>query len=172
MSLTELRKIAGSLETADASESGIHWLQPFTPAADPAVHELVFFLKPELLVSGAGVKLDAVLDLIVEHLDAHGLSLGSLAVLSAGYLDRHEVMQGHYGVINKVSRLGEDAISEDAKAKLKDAFADEIGAGAPVMGGTQILVAHPALTLNICRASRTKSESFSFKRAVSLKHRR
>lgn len=146
MSLAVLREIPASLAAADASDAGIQWLRPFTPGDDPTVHELVFFLKPELLVSDAGVKLDAVLEMLIERLGACDVSLGSLAVLSAAYLDRHDVMQGHYGVINKVSRLGEAAISEDAKAKLRDAFGALIAGGAPVLGGHQILEAHPGLT--------------------------
>ena len=80
------------------------------------------------------------------RLEEYGVSLGSLAVLSASYLDRHAVMQNHYGVINKVSRLGEEGISDDAKAKLHEAFGELIDGGAPVMGGTQILEAHSDLT--------------------------
>jgi hypothetical protein len=139
MSFDAFKKVPAALDQAEAEESGVVWIQAFEPADDTTLHELVFFIKPELLLAGAGIDYDAVLGFLAEKLGAYDMSLGSLAVLSAKYLKAHGIMQSHYGVINKISREGEAGISSDAKAKLAESFADQIAAGAQVLGGHQIL---------------------------------
>ena len=146
MKLTALEKIPDALEQADAAAGGIVWLEPFAPGDDSADHELVFFIKPELLLRDADIKLAAVLEFLDERLAAYDIRLGSLAALAAKYLETHGIMQAHYGVINKVSREGADAISDDAQKKLRAAFGARLESGVPTLGGHQILERFSDLT--------------------------
>lgn len=141
-----LNQVPGRIEQAEANASGIEWIVPFEKADSAEAHELVFFLKPELLLSGAGVKLPDVIGLIERAFAAYDLAIGSLAILTAKYLKEHAVMQAHYGVINKVSREGRAALSEDARAKLDESFGKLTSDGADVLGGHQILDTFPGLT--------------------------
>jgi hypothetical protein len=48
-------------------------------------------------------------------------------------------MANHYGVINRISRLGEEALTEAARENLHTQFAEDLSAGARVLGGEQFL---------------------------------
>ena len=52
-------------------------------------------------------------------------------------------MAEHYGVINKISRLGRPALTEAAEQALVEQYADELEAGALVLGGHQFLTDYP-----------------------------
>jgi hypothetical protein len=117
-----------------------------SPAGDPNQHEIVFFLKPELLQNEDSAKTQAIVDFLVEKLSAYEMQLGSLSVLTADYLHKHGIMQAHYGVINRISREGQAALTDEAQAKLKEEFAGDLELGAPVMGGHQILERFSDLT--------------------------
>jgi nucleoside diphosphate kinase len=125
----------------DATETHA-WVKPYeAPAAD--VHQFLFFLKPEATANYAGVKVDAVVELALKTLADFGVEVGSVRVLSGDYLDKHNLMGQHYGVISAISREGASVISEQAKKNLDEKFKADIEAGAPVLGGHQFLAKEP-----------------------------
>lgn len=119
------------------------WVSPYTPPGDHGDHQFVLFLKPEITAVHDGVDLAAVLDLILEKLEAFGVTLHGTRVLPADYLSAHSIMDQHYGVINAISKQGESALSADAQANLKSTFAEDLKAGARVLGGHQFLAEQP-----------------------------
>lgn len=116
-------------------------LLPFEPAGDPQLLEGVLFLKPEATLPG--VALDEVLGMVAGSLEQWGLQLGGLSVLGAQYLKQHDIIARHYGVINNISRNGQEALAESASAKLQELFGEELAKGAQVLGGHQFLERHP-----------------------------
>jgi hypothetical protein len=50
--------------------------------------------------------------------------LGAVRVLGGPYLDKHNIMVEHYGVISKISKEGYEIISDAAKEKLAKDFAE------------------------------------------------
>jgi hypothetical protein len=119
---------------------GSRWFKPYRPA-DGSGHQFIFFIKPE--ATHAGVQLDQVLHLAFETLAQFHVEVGAIRLLSADYLKLHQIMDQHYGVINRISKQGVPAITEGAKAKLQDTFGELIEHGAPVLGGHQFLGKHP-----------------------------
>jgi nucleoside diphosphate kinase len=118
------------------------WVKPYeAPASD--VHQFLFFLKPEATANYAGVKVDALLELTLKTLHDFGVEIGSVRVLSGDYLDKHNLMGQHYGVISAISREGPSVISEQAKKNLDEKFKAELETGAPVLGGHQFLAKEP-----------------------------
>jgi hypothetical protein len=148
----------------DATEAHA-WVKPYeAPAAD--VHQSLFFLMPEATASydvrflkqtfqsapflisehisnQQGVKVDAVVELALKTLADFGVEVGSVRVLSGDYLDKHNLMGQHYGVISAISREGVPVISEQAKKNLDEKFKADIEAGAAVLGGHQFLAKEP-----------------------------
>lgn len=119
------------------------WLKPYVPA-DGTRHQFIFFIKPE--ATAKGVDLAEVLRIAEQTLARFKVDVGAVRILSADYLRRHQIMDQHYGVINRISKEGVPAITDSAKAKLQDSFGAIIEQGAPVLGGHQFLERHPDFT--------------------------
>jgi hypothetical protein len=123
----------------DAKKTHV-WVKPYTARADHKdTHQFLFFLKPEVTADYAGVHVDKVVDTVTKALTDAGIEIGSVRVVSGDYLDQHNLMVEHYGVISKISKEGVAAISDAAKQKLNEVFKDALAAGAPVLGGHQFL---------------------------------
>jgi nucleoside diphosphate kinase len=108
----------------------------------------VLFLKPEVLALADGVKVEAIVDLVLGALERHAVKVGAVRVLNGPYLGRYHIMEEHYGVINRASRLGEKALSEGTRNKL---MAECPGVGR-ILGAHEFLKAYPevsAFALNI-----------------------
>jgi hypothetical protein len=114
------------------------------PGADraPAGNEFVIFSKPELGRLSAE-DTARVWDLFASTLDSYGVRVHRTRILTGAELESTGVMAEHYGVINKISRLGRSALTEAAEQALVEQYASELDAGAQVLGGHQFLDAHP-----------------------------
>lgn len=122
------------------------WLSPYQGQAAAGKNHFVTFLKPEATAVQAGVKTDAVLEIVFEIFKANNIEVGGARVLTSKYLEQHGVMDRHYGVINAISRSGVDAISEGAKKTLNEKFGKELSEGAEVLGGHQFIERFPQFT--------------------------
>lgn len=139
--------------TAPGSQTHAAWVAPYQPNKDTeGLHQFLVFLKPE--ATAPGVKTREILELVVKSFAANNIKIGAVRVLGGDYLEKHNLMVEHYGVISKISKEGVSAISEQAKEKLDADFKDVISAGAKVLGGNQFLKEQPQfnafslLTLN------------------------
>ena len=95
-----------------------------------------------------GVKVETILELVLSALQAHAVETGAIRVLNGRYLGRYRIMEEHYGVINRASRLGEAALSPPTRKKL---LAEVPGAD-PILGGHEFLEKFPdvsAFALNL-----------------------
>lgn len=142
------RKIYDALRTLVSSPDAAahHWVQPYATVTDKLPHQFVLFLKPEVTALKAGVHVDAVLQLILDTLEDWQIQVGSARVLRGDYLEKHHIMDGHYGVINGISHGGRSAITAAAEQKLQKEFKAQLKAGADVLGGHEFLKQHPAFS--------------------------
>jgi hypothetical protein len=103
--------------------------------------EGVVFIKPE--VTSAGVQaLRNLVELTAAKFAAWGVDLQEVGVLGWRYLESRNLTGAHYGVINRVSREGIDALQEETKLKLRAlGWSDE-----PVLGGHQFMARYPEFT--------------------------
>lgn len=117
------------------------WLKDGLPAADGR-HEAVLFIKPELacLSTTTLQQVFSMIDAACAKYDVEILNIGSL---SWSYMKEHNIAGEHYGVINKISREGMPALSQDAQNKVRELFpvADEF-----VLGAHQFLAKFPTWT--------------------------
>ena len=122
---------------SDKGNPTAKWVAPYTAPENAGTNQFIFFIKPEATNVEAGVHLGEVVDICLERLDAFNVKIGGVRVLNGDYLSAYSVMDQHYGVINAISKKGRDAISAEAEAKLQELFADDLAAGARVLGGHQ-----------------------------------
>jgi hypothetical protein len=139
--------------TEDKSEVHDVWIKPYHKPATSHVHQFIFFFKPEATNTRGGANLELVLNkslaLLEKGIDGKGIKIGGIRVLGGPYLDKHNIMVQHYGVIAKISREGESAISEAARQALKTKYAEDIAGWSPehykshILGGHQFLAKFP-----------------------------
>jgi len=129
-----------------ASEQTQQWVKAYEAPQAEEAHQFVLFVKPEATAVDQGVNLEAVLDMIEERLAAFDTTVHAIRILPAAYLKAHSIMAQHYGVINKISREGESALTEAAREKLHTDFADDLAKGAKVLGGQQFLAEQPEIS--------------------------
>jgi len=140
--------------TADNSAVDNIWVTKYTPTKDHA-HQFLFFLKPEATNFRDGAHVEKILrkslSLLEKGVDGSPVKIGAIRVVGGPYLDKHSIMVQHYGVIAKISKEGESAISEAARDVLRTKFADDLKNWTPeyykshVLGGHQILAKFPQL---------------------------
>jgi len=73
------------------------------------------------------------------------VKIGAVRVVGGPYLDKHSIMVKHYGVIAKISKEGESAISAAAREVLKTKFAEDIAGWSAEHYKTHILGGHQFL---------------------------
>ncbi|MGH8647279.1 MAG: hypothetical protein ACREX4_23590, partial [Gammaproteobacteria bacterium] len=123
------------------------WLQVYhPPERGDTENQFAIFLKPEITAVQDGVKFADLLHCILGSLQQWKVRLGAIRLLRSDYLARHQIMDQHYGVINKISKHGDHAISEKARTILKSKFLNEIDSGAEILGGHQFLARFPAFS--------------------------
>jgi hypothetical protein len=99
-------------------------------------------LKPE----ATSANLKWILESSTKTLSDAGVTFGAVRVVGGPYLDKHNIMVQHYGVISKISKEGYPIISEAAKAKLNADFAADVEAAGLPVGGHQWLEKNPDFT--------------------------
>ncbi len=117
------------------------WASPYQADPTDTAHQFVLFLKPE--ITGPGAQVSAILEMVLERCAAFDVSINAARALPASILEQHNIMGRHYGVINAISRQGEAALAPGALEKLKSEYAEELAAGARVLGGQQFLAEQP-----------------------------
>jgi hypothetical protein len=135
-------------ELSHAKEPAERWIRPLEGKPPAGRNHFVLFLKPEVLAVDDGVDVKAIVALVLAALDKHAVRTGAIRVLNGHYLGRYHIMEEHYGVINRASRLGAAALSEATRKKLMAACPD----ADRVLGGHELLKEFPevsAFALNI-----------------------
>jgi len=135
--------VKANAEVASGAKDMV-WLTPFA-SSEGTGNEMIFFVKPEV-ASEKGVDMTACLNVVDAAFRQHNVSVDAIGVLGAPCLKAHNIIGGHYGVINQISRLGRKALVGDTAKKFEADFAAELQAGAKVLGGHEILESYPFMS--------------------------
>lgn len=136
----DIVKAVGRLRVAE--EAADAWIVPLGAHPPRGQNHFVLFLKPELLAVRPAARLGPILDLVFDALRGYGVEIGAVRVLNGPYLARHRIMEAHYGVINRASRLGLAALSAATRARLETEH-PEVRA---VLGAHQLLERYPEIS--------------------------
>ena len=143
-----ISELASQLNSAieKAREGALDYEQVYassTPVSGK--NEFLFFIKPEITLPEPGIQLEKLLDMILTQIDAYGLDIANTQVLSASYLEEHNIIAQHYGVINKLANDAKGAMSDGAKAKFQELYGKSVEE-AHVAGGFEVIEAYPDYT--------------------------
>lgn len=100
--------------------------------------QAILFIKPEVTTAGI-LATTGFIEMVSKKLDEFDVEVENMGILGWKYLSALNIMGQHYGVINKVSREGSAALTDDALAKAR-------AIGAPedrVLGGHEFLQEFP-----------------------------
>ncbi len=107
-------------------------------------NNFVFFIKPELTLAAEGINFPAILDIIFKGMERFDVEIHQISLLGAHYLEQHNIIGNHYGVINKIAKDAVGAMSADAKAKFVENFGPM--EGKTILGGLEFMKANPDFT--------------------------
>jgi hypothetical protein len=82
-------------------------------------NEFLFFIKPEITLNSPEIKLEGILEMVFKQLEMFNLSLSDIRIIGSKYLEKHNLIAQHYGVINAVSASPEKSLSDDARDRFK-----------------------------------------------------
>jgi hypothetical protein len=105
-------------------------------------HEFLFFIKPEITLLSEESYLRAILELTFGKLKEFELRISDIRILAASYLEKHDIIARHYGVINTLSRKPLEFMSDEAREKFRSIY----GKGtdqADILGGMEFLQRYP-----------------------------
>src|SRR5262245_44282773 len=97
-------------------------------------NEYCFFLKPEFAILKLPI-FERAIAIVNESLGAFDKSVVALAALPGRYLERHDLMARHYGVINRASRLGLAALSTSGRSRAARLLEQSDVQSTDVLGG-------------------------------------
>jgi hypothetical protein len=123
-----------------------YWLRYYEASDNALANEALFFLKPEATDPDSGVHTKEIIQMTLDAYEHWGFQVGAVRIINTDYLKHYQIMEKHYGVINKISRIGEEALSPAIKQAMHGAFAEELARGAIILGGHQMLQRFPHLS--------------------------
>lgn len=126
-------------------------LRPLSRPNHARRHQFVVLLKPELLNAGSTVVSSAeILRLVATRMEKDDIELGGVRWFTGNELQVSKLMEGHYGVINEVSRRGLDALTDSQRDHFSDLFGNSVG---PVFGAHAYLERHPSFSADELRVA-------------------
>lgn len=82
-------------------------------------NELLFFLKPEFFYFESINHTEPILDLIFKKIDQFKIDINGVVILKGKFLKDSNIIEKHYGFINKMSVNGSKIIKKSDKEKIK-----------------------------------------------------
>lgn len=108
-------------------------------------YEFLFFVKPEVTLPCKQIDFCGVLNLIFDKIGLYRLDIAGIRLINAAYLQKHNIIARHYGVINKLSSNLASSISEDAVARFEEVYHVKFSSS-EVYGSLEFLKAFPHFT--------------------------
>lgn len=143
MSQDLLNNILTAVQKAQKEEA--YFEDIFTQDAPVGKNEFLLFIKPEILLNQPNLKTKDMVQMVLDKIKSFGLMIHNAKVLSAKYLEDHNIIAQHYGVINKISNDAVNNVSQSGKEKFEELYGLPFNK-ATIMGGNEFLKAYPEFT--------------------------
>ena len=114
-------------------------VQPVVIGETNRENELVFFIKPELLDVEDDDKILNSLNLIEAKFSEFNVDVDGAVIIPGGTLERHEIMNRHYGFINQLSRLASTLIDSETRTAMFAKLGKQDTGSHKILGGHEFL---------------------------------
>jgi hypothetical protein len=118
-------------------------VQPVEIGRETYRNELLLFVKPEIFMVKDTAQVEAALDLVFTKLAEFGAVVSGVAVVGGKVLEEAEIMNQHYGYINRLSRFASQMVDAEDRQKIAAALEIPTLDGITIYGGHEYLKAHP-----------------------------
>jgi len=118
-------------------------VQPVEIGRETHRNELLLFVKPEIFMVKETAQVEAALDLVFAKLAEFGAVVSGVAVVGGKVLEEAEIMNRHYGYINRLSRFASQMVDAEDRSKIAEALGIPTLEGIAIYGGHEYLKAHP-----------------------------
>jgi len=120
-------------------------LQPVEIGRETHRNELLLFVKPEIFMVEDTAQVEAALDLVFTKLAEFRAIVSGIAVVGGKVLEEAEIMNRHYGYINRLSRFASQMVDAEDRSKIAEALGIPTLEGITIYGGHEYLKAHPGM---------------------------
>lgn len=118
-------------------------VQPVNIGDETHQNELLLFVKPEIFMVEDTAHVEAALNLVFGKLAEFDAHVDGVAIVGGKVLEEAEIMNRHYGFINRLSRFASQMIDADDKQKIADALGIATIDDYAIYGGHEYLQAFP-----------------------------
>jgi len=118
-------------------------VQPVEIGNETRKNELLLFVKPEIFMVEEAAHVEAALNLVFGKLAEFDAHVGGVAIVGGKVLEEAEIMNRHYGFINRLSRFASQMIGTGDKQKIADALGIAAIDDYAIYGGHEYLQAFP-----------------------------
>ena len=102
-------------------------------------NELVFFIKPELFAVDQDEAIFNSMQLIKEKFTAYTVEINGTAIIPGAVLEKHGIMNRHYGFINQLSRKASELVNADIRQQVFSTLDIPDRGDHQIMGGHEFL---------------------------------
>ncbi len=104
-------------------------------------NELVFFVKPEIFDVGSEGKISNALMMFKQKFQSFDVHVQGAAIIPGSALEKHEIMNRHYGFINQLSRKASVIVDPETRARLFETLDLKDTGKHLILGGHEFLKA-------------------------------
>ncbi len=138
--MSEFKDLLQSKVFTENAEQEI--LKPFS-FQEGYKNELIFFFKPETFLLPAQVS-ERVIEMIESKLEEYGANVSGIVAVRGPVLERHGIMDRHYGFINTLSKNASKMVSLEELEPVAEAIGLDLQAEKPqILGGHEFLEQFP-----------------------------
>lgn len=100
-------------------------------------NEMLLFFKPEVFFNGA--RTADIIGMVMKKLSGAGVETSGMALLRGNFIREHEIMDRHYGFINRMSKNAGKIATAEEKEKMKSLLGIENMDEYKITGGHEFL---------------------------------
>lgn len=120
------------------STQTVAMIQPPAVGQTDKKNELLMFAKPEIFTVGGTDAMRASLDMFFAKLAEFDAQVSGVAIVGGQALEEKEIMNRHYGFINRMSRTASEAVNAEDRAKIQELTGVSLDEY-PLYGGNEFL---------------------------------
>lgn len=109
-------------------------------------NEFLMFFKPECFKAHSPQSVEKIIEMILQKFDEHQVQISGIINLPGESVDELQVMDKHYGFINKMSKNASKLVTEEEKQKLMEVLNIENIDEYNIYGGHEFLAKYPQYT--------------------------
>lgn len=108
-------------------------------------NEFLFFLKPEFFQSNDKILISLLLDLILQKIKQFDIDIDGVAALKGDFLKGADIIEKHYGFINKMSVKGSEIVTGADKAKIMEVMGIDSLKNYKILGGHEVIAKYESV---------------------------